>query len=156
MTDRPRDRLGRPLPRGSRDELAGREDPDDAEASAAEAAARAMDLFDAGRFFEAHEWFESLWKRSDVPGADRRFWRGLTQVAAGCCHLERGNLRGGAAVLERGASNLDGYPVPHHGLDTAATARAARALGAAARASEPGPWSFPRLPRAGGPDAGTR
>jgi predicted metal-dependent hydrolase len=55
-----------------------------------------------------------------VPAADRRFWKGVTQVAVGCCHVQRGNSRGAVALLNRAAANLRNYPSPHHSVDTAA------------------------------------
>lgn len=123
---RARDRLGRPLPAGSRDELPEREDPERLALSIAEAIERAVALFDAERFFEAHEFFEYVWKSPGTPAGERRFWRGVTQVAVGCCHLQRGNRRGAVAVLERARRNLDGYPDEHGGVD----ARGLRAFAA--------------------------
>ena len=54
----PRDPYGRPLPRGSRNALAGAEQPGTVVRSAEEACRRAIALFDDRRFFEAHEFFE--------------------------------------------------------------------------------------------------
>ena len=67
---RPRDRYGRPLPRGARDEMATREEPEQVVGSAEEALRRAVELFDAERFFEAHEFLEYIWKSDEIDAAD--------------------------------------------------------------------------------------
>ncbi len=87
--------------------------------SAQEACRKGIALFDERRFFEAHEFFEYVWKADDVEDRDRRFWKGVTQVAVGCCHAQRGNDRGALALLERAASHLRCFPSPHRGIDTA-------------------------------------
>jgi len=77
-----------------------------------------FELFNAGRFFEAHEALESLW----LPmrgGADARFYQGLIQVAGAFVHF-RGDRRGpGVALLRSGRQHLAGYPATHLGLDVA-------------------------------------
>lgn len=110
---RPRDRYGRPLPEGSRDELRAEPPP----RSAAEARRRGIALFNRRRFFEAHECFEHLWKAHGTAERDRDFWKGLAQIAVGCCHVQRGNPAGAAALLERGIGRLRRYPSPHHEID---------------------------------------
>jgi uncharacterized protein len=146
---RPRDRFGRPLPRGSRDELAHAEEPGEVGVTLAAAFARAVALFDEQRFFEAHEFFEHIWKSDWVDARDRDFWKGVTQVAVGCCHVQRGNGAGAVTLLERAADYLAGYPERHNGVDTAALRAAALDVVAQVRAEGAGPErSFPRLPRA--------
>ncbi len=125
---RPRDRYGRLLPRGSRDELAHAEKPEEVVSSAREACRRGMMLFDERRFFEAHEFFEYVWKADDVDDQDRWFWKGVTQVAVGCCHAQRGNDRGALALLERAVEHLRDYPSPHSGIDTGALVSVARSV----------------------------
>ncbi|MBW3602944.1 MAG: DUF309 domain-containing protein [Actinobacteria bacterium] len=148
---RPRDRYGRPLPRGTRDELPDRQDPADVVAAADEALARAVALFDAERFFEAHEFFEYAWKSDDVDEADRDFWKGLAQVAVGCCHAQRGNDEGAVALLERAAGYLRPYPSPHHGVATDRMIHRALAVAAAVRGRGASPrLPFPRFPLATG------
>ena len=113
---RPRDRYGRPLPDGSRDELGAEQPP----SSVAEALRRGIELFNQQRFFEAHECFEYAWKAPATDEAERRFWKGLAQVAVGCCHIQRGNTVGAMALLERGVEHLRDYPSLHLGIDTPA------------------------------------
>jgi predicted metal-dependent hydrolase len=141
---RPRDRYGRPLPLGSVHELA----PLTGLASADEALRMAVELFDGGRFFEAHECLELVWKSESASAADRPFWKGLTQLAVACCHCQRGNARGARALLDRAAQRLAAYPSPHHGIDVRALLDAALRLRAQIDAVGASPrLEFPRLAR---------
>jgi uncharacterized protein len=121
---RPRDGLGRPLPRGQ----AGADRvPEDLSLPPAEALALAQDLLDSGRPFHAHEVLEASWKQAPEP--ERELWRGLAQVAVGLTHAQRGNARGAAALLRRGAERVGGYAAdPPHGIDAAGIARACAGL----------------------------
>jgi len=49
-----------------------------------------IDLFNEGRFFECHEAWEEIWKRSD--GEVKLFYQGLIQAAVAILHAQRGNL----------------------------------------------------------------
>jgi hypothetical protein len=121
---RPRDGLGRPLPRGP----AGADRvPEDLSLPPAEALALAQDLLDSGRPFHAHEVLEASWKQAPEP--ERELWRGLAQVAVGLTHAQRGNARGAVALLRRGAERVGGYAAaPPHGIDAAGIARACTGL----------------------------
>jgi uncharacterized protein len=68
----------------------------------------AQQLIDSGRPFHAHEVLEAVWKAA--PDSERDLWRGLAQLAVGLTHAMRGNARGAAALLQRGADRLGGYP----------------------------------------------
>lgn len=121
---RPRDAMGRPLPRGT----AGVEQlPDDLDLSGAEAVDEAQRLLDAGRPFGAHEILESAWKTA--PGPERELWRGLAQLAVGLTHAQRGNARGAVALLGRAGERIATWPgeVPHD-LDVDGLAAAASTL----------------------------
>lgn len=74
----------------------------------AAALALAQQLLDAGRPFHAHEVLEDAWKAA--PDAERALWKGLAQLAVGVTHARRGNARGAAALLRRGAAAVDGFP----------------------------------------------
>lgn len=64
-------------------------------------------LFDAGRFFEAHEVWEAAWLLED--GSARELLQGLIQIAAGYHQaFDRRHARGCARLLEAGAARLDG------------------------------------------------
>ncbi|MDP8971375.1 MAG: DUF309 domain-containing protein [Actinomycetota bacterium] len=147
---RPRDRFGRPLARGAADELVAREDPEEVVDSLDEALATAVRLFDAQRFFEAHEFLEHIWKSAELDPADRDFWKGVTQVAVGCCHAQRGNAQGAVTLLERSVGYLRSYPSPHHGILTEALARTALRVCADVKERGASPdMAFPRFPLAG-------
>ncbi|RFU21440.1 DUF309 domain-containing protein [Geodermatophilus marinus] len=140
---RPRDALGRPLPHGA----AGVERaPEGVLRTPAVALAEAQRLLDAGRPFHAHEVLEDAWKTA--PEAERQLWRGLAQLAVGLTHAARGNARGAATLLDRGAGNVAGYAAdPPHGIDVPGLAAWARQAAAEAAAG--------RLPRAAPPRLGS-
>jgi uncharacterized protein len=99
---RPRDELGRPLPKSAAQDVP--RIPDDLVISPAEAAELGGRLLADGRPFHAHEVFEAAWK--SVPGQERELWRGLAQVAVGLTHARRGNASGAIALLRRGAGHV--------------------------------------------------
>ncbi|RZU33950.1 DUF309 domain-containing protein [Blastococcus saxobsidens] len=121
---RPRDALGRPLPH----DAVGEERAPEGVLRAPEVAlSEAQALLDAGRPFHAHEVLEDAWKTA--PEEERQLWRGLAQLAVGLTHAARGNDRGAAALLERGAGNVEGYADRRpHGVDVPGLLAWARAL----------------------------
>lgn len=132
---RPRDELGRPLPRQS----SGLPGAGDEALPPAQALAAAQRLLDEGRPFHAHEVLEACWKAA--PAAERDLWQGLAQVAVGLTHALRGNARGAVALLRRGADRLAGYPAPGpYGIDVAGLRRSAAEI--AARIEESGTGSL--------------
>jgi uncharacterized protein len=146
---RPRDRFGRPLPRGAADEMGERVEPEEVISSLAEAFECAVDLFDAQRFFEAHEFLEYVWKSDEVAEGDRDFWKGVTQVAVGFVHTQRGNDVGAVRLLERALGYLAPYPDRHRGVDAAALSAAARRVAAQVEDRGASPHiEFPPFPRA--------
>jgi uncharacterized protein len=102
---RPRDALGRPLPRDATGtpSLAG-----DQALPPAETLASAQRLLDTGRPFDAHEVLEAAWRTA--PDAERDLWQGLAQLAVGLTHARRGNAHGAATLLRRAGKRLGGYP----------------------------------------------
>lgn len=130
---RPRDALGRPLPR-SADAAAPVDEP---ALPPTDALARAQQLLEDGEAFRAHEVLEAVWKATT--GAERSLWRGLAQLCVGLTHAQRGNRRGSQALLKRAAETLDEAPAGH-GVDPAALAAWAREATAA-----PEPPAPPRL-----------
>jgi hypothetical protein len=122
---RPRDALGRPLPHGADGVERA---PEGIRRTPREALTEAQRLLDAGRPFHAHEVLEDAWKQA--PDRERQLWRGLAQLAVGQTHLLRGNARGSATLLDRGAGNVEPYAVaPPYGIDVAGLVRWARAGG---------------------------
>lgn len=85
-----------------------------------------MAHFNGGRFFEAHEAWEEIW-RSTTP-EPRELWRGLIQVAVGLHHhCVRGNPGPARRVLARGLRRLEPFPQGTEGLDLDALRTAGRA-----------------------------
>lgn len=123
-SSRPRDTLGRPLPRGS----AGVPGiPDDLDLPPDRTLAYAQDLLDRGRAFNAHEVLEAAWKNG--PDDERMLWQGLAQLAVGITHVQRGNPTGAVSLLRRAAARLRGTVTPQpHGIDVAGLVRFADAL----------------------------
>jgi hypothetical protein len=107
---RPRDRLGRPLPRG---QVGVAPWPDESALTPSESLSAAQDLLDRGWPFQAHEILEAAWKTA--PGPERALWQGLAQLAVAVTHAARGNPRGAAALLERGRTAIEPYrdTAPH-------------------------------------------
>ncbi len=114
MTERPRDALGRPLPRDAIDAFPG-VPPRDALTSA-EAVAEASDYLARGLPFHAHEVLEMRWRC--CPTEERSLWRGLAQAAAGHTHAARGNPLGAERLIARGRSSIAEYSGP---LDASTT-----------------------------------
>jgi predicted metal-dependent hydrolase len=77
---------------------------------------RGIDLFNSGRYWEAHEAWEEAWM-PDRRGPDGGFYKGLIQVAAGCLHYGRRNRRGAVNKWTSGADYLRPYLPRHHGVD---------------------------------------
>jgi len=73
-----------------------------------------IELFNQGRFFECHEAWEEIWKRSD--GAAKLFYQGLIQAAVAILHAQRGNLRGARSQYQKASAKLDSIPHEHMGL----------------------------------------
>ncbi len=75
-------------------------------------------LYSAGRFFDAHEVLEEVWRRSDDPPMP--FLQGLIQWAVAFEHHRRGNAHGARVLLERAWSRLGDAPEGYMGLDLSA------------------------------------
>jgi len=98
---RPRDELGRPLPRGAQGVPRV---PEELVLPPEEALREAQRLLDAGMPFHAHEVLEGVWK--SAPEAERDLWQGLAQLAVGLTHHLRGRPRGAEVLLERGRGRV--------------------------------------------------
>ena len=104
---RPRDTLGRPLARGQEPGADWEPIPDDLALTGTDAVRLADRLLRGGRAFPAHEILEAAWKSG--PATERDLWQGLAQIAVGYTHASRGNARGAASLLRRGAQRVRGY-----------------------------------------------
>ena len=78
---------------------------------------RGIDLFNQGRFFDAHEVLEDVWRPSR--GRRRRFLQALIQVAVGLHHHSTGNATGARSLLARGGNTLAHYPAVYAGVKVA-------------------------------------
>ena len=74
-----------------------------------------IDLFNSGRYWDAHEVWERDWT-PDRKGPDSGFYKGLIQVAAGCLHYTRRNRRGAVNKWRSGAGYLRPYLPAHNGV----------------------------------------
>jgi predicted metal-dependent hydrolase len=142
---RPRDALGRPLPPGN--EGVPRIS-DDLELPASESLAYAQELLDQGLAFNAHEVLEAAWKNG--PDEERSLWQGLAQLAVGVTHVQRANIGGAISLLRRGTENLReaDRPAPY-GVDLDGVVSWATALidDLVRRSVVPAPRLIPRLTR---------
>lgn len=118
---RPRDELGRPLPRGASNRLE-LEDFDSLSLEQNHRLGRAH--FNAGRFFPAHEAWETAWKQAKGT-PDEEFFKGLSQLGAGYVHWRRGNPHGAKTLLRRAVWRIAGFRPGHHGVDVEAVVDAA-------------------------------
>src|SRR5262249_48357398 len=67
-----------------------------------------INFFNGGRYFEAHEVWEAMWR--STRGPLRLFYQGLVQAAVGLHHLRQGNINGSAAQLPKSLSKLEQHP----------------------------------------------
>ncbi len=112
---RPRDPLGRPLPRHAQ---GADPQPEPVYVSAVQTLDSAQRLLDAGRPFHAHEVLEAAWK--NAPANESDLWQGLAQLAVGLTHALRDNRAGAAALLRRGRGRIADYAsAPPHDIDVA-------------------------------------
>lgn len=131
-TERPRDELGRPLPRDAENRL----HLEDFDSLPLEENHRlGIEHFNAGRFFPAHEAWESAWKQARGTG-DEEFFKGLSQLGAGYVHYRRGNPHGAHTLLRRGVGRVRAYGSPYRGIDVEAVTVAASAHAEVIRAAE--------------------
>jgi hypothetical protein len=81
-----------------------------------------VSLYNAGRYWEAHEALEAVWRAA--AGPDRALWQGLIQAAAAMLHRERGNAHGVAVQGSAAVAKLRAAPSPGFPVETAAFADA--------------------------------
>jgi predicted metal-dependent hydrolase len=66
-----------------------------------------IELFNEGKFFEAHEELEIAW--NEEAGAIRDLYRGILQVAVAYLHITRGNYNGAVKVYGRSLKWTQGW-----------------------------------------------
>ncbi|MBI3152351.1 MAG: DUF309 domain-containing protein [Chloroflexi bacterium] len=73
-----------------------------------------MQLFNKGKFFEAHEELEEAWK--EETGEVRELYRGILQIAVTYLHITRGNYDGAIKVYGRSLKWLKDWPAVCRGI----------------------------------------
>ncbi len=76
---------------------------------------RAVDLFNLGKWYEAHDAFEEIWHESNEP--ERKTLQGFLQVSVAQLHLERGNFTGAVILYGEGLGRLRLPSSPDLGID---------------------------------------
>lgn len=108
---------------------------------------RGVILFNAGLYFECHEYLEEVWRHRSPPD-DRDFYQGIIQVAAAFYHFEKGNQFGARRSLEKALPRLERYRPAHLDIDVEALLVALRPWQERFRTPEPGrPIAPPDRPR---------
>lgn len=102
---------------------------------------RGIALFNEGRFFDAHEVLEDVWRGASHP--EKRIWQGLVQVAVAFHHYSTGNRVGMRSVLVRAMKNLGEHPRNFHGIHLAQLLQSLRQWLEAFDNNQP----LPHLPR---------
>jgi hypothetical protein len=83
---------------------------------------RAVEHWNATRFFEAHEDWEAVW--NDAVDPQRLWLQGLIQLAAAFVHFERGfHASGFVRLVRSGREKIAGYAGDPLGLDVGALRR---------------------------------
>lgn len=77
----------------------------------------AIDQFNRGWYFEAHETLEELWLVAPEP--DRTFLQGIIQLAAAFVHLARGERTGFVRLLDAAEGRLRPFAPERRGVDVA-------------------------------------
>jgi len=78
---------------------------------------RAVLHFNARRFFESHEDWETLWHEAEGP--HREWLQGLIQVAAAFHHVEHGTSSGFGKLMKTSRAKMAGYRGDVHGIEFA-------------------------------------
>ena len=76
-----------------------------------------LELIRTGRYFEAHEELELVWRAADA--AERDFYQGLVHVAVAWYQAGRGRPVATASQLEKAARRLGPFGPAHRGVDVA-------------------------------------
>jgi len=76
-----------------------------------------LELIREGRYFEAHEELELVWRAADA--SERDFYQGLVHVAVAWYQAGRGRRIATASQLEKAARRLGAFVPEHRGVDVA-------------------------------------
>ena len=78
-------------------------------------AIKGISLFNAQKYFEAHEYLELAWRAEKRP--IRELYRGILQVATAYYHIMRGNYNGAVKMFHRCHPWLEPFPSTCMGID---------------------------------------
>jgi uncharacterized protein len=78
-------------------------------------AAEGLRLFNAGKYFEAHEALEEAW--NEEQGNVRELYRGILQIAVVYLHITRRNYNGAVKVYDRSQRWLKDWPNICRGIE---------------------------------------
>lgn len=87
----------------------------------------AVDLYNAGFYWECHELLEGLWNAAGRRSETGRLLRALVQVAAAAMKREQGSEAAARRLARKALRELEVVPGRRLGLDVPAFARAVRA-----------------------------
>ncbi len=82
------------------------------------ALAEGLHCYESGKFFDAHEHWESVWLKCDEP--EKTFLQALIQITAAFHHLHRKNFKGTASLLRGALRRLEPFPPSYGGIEVAA------------------------------------
>jgi len=86
-----------------------------------------LEYIRSGRYFEAHEELELVWR--EAAPEERDFYQGLVHVAVAWYQAGRGRTIGAERQLAKALRRLEAYEPSHRGVDVASVRRqAAEAL----------------------------
>ena len=88
---------------------------DDCNQSLHPKAIEGLRLFNAGKYFEAHEELEAAWK--DERGKVRELYQGILQAGVTYLHITRGNYPGAVKVYGRSMKWLRQFPETCRGVE---------------------------------------
>ena len=77
--------------------------------------ARGLELIRQGRYFEAHEELELVWRAAEAD--ERDFYQGLVHVAVAWYQAGRGRPVATASQLDKATRRLAAFAPAHHGVD---------------------------------------
>ena len=77
--------------------------------------ARSLELIRQGRYFEAHEELELVWRAAEAD--ERDFYQGLVHVAVAWYQAGRGRPVATASQLDKATRRLTAFAPAHRGVD---------------------------------------
>ena len=87
-------------------------------------ARKGIQEYNAGEYYEAHEYLELAWRDTDSPGRD--LYQGILQVGVAYYQIQRGNYRGALKMFKRARGLLQPLPDVCQGVKVAALRRDAK------------------------------